>query len=128
MKTSFITSFLFWALATAPGADGLAAPNPQKTHQQQSISRGAFLSGAAAAFVAVTPVAMAAGIPDANLKNYVEPTNAKTCYDRCLYECVKKDKKDKGTCEKDCSEQCATAEGQLTSNTPPTLKGSETSK
>jgi len=86
-------------------------------------------AAAAVAFMAATPTtSAAAGIRDANLQNYEEPTNAKTCYDRCLYECVKKDKKDQGTCETTCSEKCATAEGQLTSNTPPTKKGSETSK
>lgn len=142
MKTSVVTSFLLCVVAATSidGVRGLAAShnNPQRTTTttapQRSLSRGAFLSNAAAAaaavaFVAATPTtSAAAGIRDANLQNYEEPTNARTCYDRCLYECVKKDKKDQGACETTCSEKCATAEGQLTSNTPPTKKGSETSK
>ena len=118
MKT--FTAIIFLVLFTA-GANGLA---PHKAGKP--VSRSDFLSSAAATTAAafVAAPAWAAGIKDANLQNYEEPANAKTCVDRCVYECVKGGK-GKADCQKDCSAKCADAKGQLTSNTPPTKKGSE---
>ena len=128
MMKSFSLAFFAALLATnVTGFSNTAIPSSNTSpetsntclsaHDANGMSRSAFVAGTLGALM-LPSSALARGLKDANLKGAASDENARTCQDRCLYECLKSGTKTKEECGKACAETCSTAQGQLTSFTP----------
>ena len=119
MKSFFATATLA-LLATS--ANAFSAQNSNYNNiANKMMSRSTFVTGLV---LAPASAALARDLKDSNFDGTESASNAKTCMDRCMYEKLKQKGVSKKDAAQECSAQCEGGEGQLTSSTPPTWKGS----